>query len=158
MKPLESQINSLAELREWLKREYLPRIGEREILLLEGPLGVGKTQVVQFLLEEWGCGESSSPSFAIHHRYETALGPFSYVDHLDLYRLEDDEDLESTGFWDLFSQSQGLIVIEWADRLDVQALPFYWPCSRLKLSFGGIEEEGNTSRRLVYERVNDPKT
>jgi tRNA threonylcarbamoyladenosine biosynthesis protein TsaE len=92
---------------------------ERTILLLEGPVGAGKTELVRALSENLGIQESASPSFAIHHRYDG-------MDHVDLYRLQDEDDLESTGFWDLFGQQKGLVVIEWSDRLNQDLLPLNW--------------------------------
>lgn len=127
------KLNSLQESRAWVAKFLIPSLSDREILLFEGPLGAGKTQLVRFLLENLGTREACSPTFAIHHRYETVRGS---VDHLDLYRLEDEDDLESTGFWDLFSIQKGLILIEWADRLDSSWLPPDWACRRIRIDFG----------------------
>lgn len=127
------ELSSLQESRAWVAKFLIPSLSDREILLFEGPLGAGKTQLVRFLLEELGTQEACSPTFAIHHRYETVRGP---IDHLDLYRLEDEDDLESTGFWDLFSVQKGLILIEWADRLDSSCLPLDWVCRRIRIDFG----------------------
>ena len=110
------------------------------VLLLEGPLGVGKTTLVRFLLQEI-CAQKknsynmvSSPAFVIQNSYSTAQG---LIQHVDLYRLKDDEDLESTGFWDLFSEPKKnyLIIVEWANRLSMAAFPSYWNCIKVKLFF-----------------------
>ncbi|MCM2280935.1 MAG: tRNA (adenosine(37)-N6)-threonylcarbamoyltransferase complex ATPase subunit type 1 TsaE [Bdellovibrionaceae bacterium] len=132
------KIKTLEELRAFA-RDLIPRLTTRQVLLLDGPMGTGKTQLVRFLLEELGSDETASPSFAIHNEYETTRGR---VDHIDLYRLESEDELESTGFWDLFSAPDGLIIIEWADRLPANHLPPRW--SRLALRFsmrGGGERE-----------------
>lgn len=104
-------------------RELRALFKERTLLLLEGPVGAGKTELVKTLTRQLGIQETASPSFAIHHHYES--GSFE-MDHVDLYRLESEEDLESTGFWDLFGVPQGLVVIEWADRLNQDLLPLNW--------------------------------
>jgi len=96
---------------------------ERTILLLEGPVGAGKTELVKTLMQGWGIQETASPSFAIHHHYEQGEHE---IDHVDLYRLQNEEDLDSTGFWDLFSARRGLVVIEWAERLNPDLLPLNW--------------------------------
>lgn len=114
---------------------------ERVILLLEGPVGAGKTETVKALTKSFGITEVASPSFAIHHHYET---PEISIDHLDLYRLESEEDLESTGFWDLFGQESGLIIIEWSDRLTKDFLPLNWKKVLLKLELG----EGQNARKI----------
>jgi len=96
---------------------------ERSLLLLEGPVGAGKTELVKALTQCLGIQETASPSFAIHHHY--ANRDVS-MDHVDLYRLESEDDLESTGFWDLFGAKKGLVVIEWSDRLNQDLLPLNW--------------------------------
>lgn len=106
--------------------QLLEQLSAKALLLLSGPMGVGKTTFVRSIAKELGLDSIASPSFAIHHRYQSAQ---ESLDHIDLYRLEDEEDLESSGFWDLFEQQQGWIVIEWADRLDPEFLPEDWsPC------------------------------
>lgn len=119
----------------------VPSLGQKRILLLDGPMGAGKTQFTRFLLEALGGDETVSPSFAIHNQYSTSRGP---VDHIDLYRLENEDDLESTGFWDLFSASQGLIIIEWAERLPAGSLPRTWQKTHLK-----FEITGTNSRKIT---------
>ena len=40
------------------------------------------------------------------------------IHHMDLYRLESEEDLHSSGFFDVVSSHQNLIFIEWASRIE----------------------------------------
>ncbi len=103
--------------------ELLKLFKERSLLLLEGPVGAGKTELVKALADCLGIQETASPSFAIHHHYKNRDVS---MDHVDLYRLESEDDLESTGFWDLFGSKKGLIVIEWSDRLNQDLLPLNW--------------------------------
>lgn len=116
----------------------------KTVWLLEGDVGSGKTETVKALARLLRVKEVASPSFAVHHRYLTS-DDFP-IEHLDLYRLESEDDLESTGFWDLFSAPEGLIVIEWADRLNVQYLPRDWTLFRLQ-----YEIVGETEREIRVE-------
>jgi tRNA threonylcarbamoyladenosine biosynthesis protein TsaE len=59
------------------------------------------------------------------------------VDHVDLYRVKNDEDLETSGFWDLFSQPMGLVFVEWSDRLPSEVWPRNW--LHLKIQLKKIE-------------------
>ncbi|WP_407933194.1 tRNA (adenosine(37)-N6)-threonylcarbamoyltransferase complex ATPase subunit type 1 TsaE [Bdellovibrio reynosensis] len=141
----ERTVSNLSELKEfWV--ELLPHINDRCILLMSGDVGAGKTTSVQFIAEILGMRDVQSPSFAIHLRYENAQG--RTLDHLDLYRLKDDDDLESSGFWDLFAQKNSLIIIEWANRLDFDYLPLNW--QRLEVKY---EKLGETERKITTRLV-----
>ena len=111
--------------------------GPRCLLLLDGEMGAGKTQFTRFMLEALGSDETASPSFAIHNSYAVRGG--GSVEHFDLFRLESEEDLESTGFWDFFRAKAGLVVIEWAERLDkfglTSQLPRTWPTRKIHFEF-----------------------
>lgn len=145
----ERRLNSLDDLRVFAK-EVSQHLPSRAIVLLNGPMGVGKTQFTKFLLEELGSDEAVSPSYALHNSYSTSRGD---VEHLDLYRLESADDLESTGFWDLFESNQRLVIIEWPDRLTefgvIQDLPRNWPKISITLTF-----DGNTQARSARAELN----
>lgn len=83
----------------------------KEIILLEGELGAGKTLFVKGLAEGAGVDdpdEINSPSFTILNIY---YGKFP-IYHFDFYRVEDDPEIELLDF-----MGEGVVVIEWADRL-----------------------------------------
>lgn len=101
------------------------------LLLLSGDLGAGKTTFTSQLGRYFHLKEISSPTFALHHCYESKE---IEMHHWDLYRLEDQDDLESSGFWDQFayealsnSEKKRLVVVEWPERLDFEDLPLHWP-------------------------------
>lgn len=131
--------HDLGETATWLKNQ-VANISDKQVLLLEGPMGVGKTQFVRLLVEAMGGTETFSPSFPIHNQYKANN---LWIDHLDLFRIKNLEDLESTGFWDLFGKERGLVVIEWADRVNglAQMIPRQWELWRLTFSFGACESE-----------------
>ena len=112
-----------AELERWI-REWSQKLLAKSIVALYGEVGVGKTHFVSVLARTLGSQEvSQSPSFAIHHAYP---GGRLTLDHVDLYRVENMDDLESTGFWDLFKQTDHVIVIEWAERIPTKYFPHDW--------------------------------
>lgn len=111
---------------EKVLRNLAAGFAARQIVLLIGPMGSGKTTAVSQLVKILGGDSAQSPTFAIHQVYKLSKAE---VDHIDLYRLKNEADLESTGFWDLFSRRAGLILIEWGDRLDREALPRDWHIS-----------------------------
>ncbi len=84
-----------------------------DALLLHGPLGAGKTCLVQGLCEALEVdGEVVSPTFTLVNRYHGRVT----VDHLDFYRVEPDHDLGDIGVHDLLDEldaDQTLLVAEW---------------------------------------------
>lgn len=125
--------SSPRQTRAWVK-SFAKELKRPCVVLLSGPLGAGKTQLVKWFLQEMNVQNAVSPTFAIHQRYESRSGP---VDHVDLYRLQSDKDLESSGFWDLLSEAQGLLFVEWAERLPETVWPLAWKKIFIKLDFEG---------------------
>jgi len=93
-----------------------------EIILLDGPLGAGKTIFVKGLSDALGLDSNdvTSPSFTLVNRYEARLTLY----HLDLYRLTDGATAAyAVDLDELLSDERAVIVIEWAERLRGYPLP-----------------------------------
>ena len=83
------------------------------MVALIGPLGAGKTTLVQGIAEGLGIKDYvTSPTFIIINEYQGRL-PFF---HIDLYRIEDLDEIEVLGIEEYFNKG-GVCVIEWAERL-----------------------------------------
>jgi len=81
-------------------------------IALRGELGAGKTALARDILRALGVTEHvPSPTFTLIQTYETGRGP---VFHFDLYRIEDESELEQLGFDEALSQ--GIVLVEWPDR------------------------------------------
>ncbi len=92
------------------------RIGRRahagQAVALIGDLGVGKSILARGMARGLGLrGRVPSPTFVLVHSYFEGRLPFH---HVDLYRLEDEEELEQLGLDELLGDA--LCAIEWADR------------------------------------------
>jgi tRNA threonylcarbamoyladenosine biosynthesis protein TsaE len=91
-----------------------------DIVALTGDLGAGKTTLARGILRGLGHdGEVPSPSFAIVQPYEppTVRLPLA---HVDLYRLDDDGEVDELGLDDWLSD--GALVVEWPARLGTAML------------------------------------
>jgi tRNA threonylcarbamoyladenosine biosynthesis protein TsaE len=84
-------------------------------ILLSGDLGAGKTVFVKGLAQGLGINsrDVSSPTFVLANQY-TSPEP-RFLHHVDFYRLESFEELESMGFFDL-GGNKTVLVVEWGDR------------------------------------------
>lgn len=94
-----------------------------EILLLDGPLGAGKTVFTKGLASALGLDpdEVTSPSFTLVNHYTEARLPFY---HLDLYRLHAGASAaHAVDLDELLTDEQAVIVIEWAERMGNYPLP-----------------------------------
>lgn len=109
------------------------------VVLLEGPLGAGKTTFARGVLEALGhVGAVRSPTFNLLHEYPTDPP----VLHADLYRLSAATGLGLEDYFDTH-----LCLIEWPDRLAEPP-----PAWRITIEFGDAE----TSRIVTCQPPNPP--
>lgn len=91
----------------------LLRAGDK--IALRGTLGAGKTTLARGILEGLGFGEEvPSPTFAIVQPYEPPETRIP-VAHVDLYRIEDAEEIPELGLEDALID--GAMIAEWPDRM-----------------------------------------
>ena len=117
-------VTDIKKLKE-LSEDLVQKFSSSQIVLLQGPLGAGKTQMISFMAESLGVNREtiSSPAFSLINVYKSSKGDEIY--HLDLFRLKNLDELESTGFWDVFS-NPCTVFIEWAEMLKTKELPLKW--------------------------------
>jgi len=96
------------------------RVRPGDVITLQGDLGMGKTSVARGLLAALGlAGEAPSPSFAIVQPYDLPEVRLPVL-HVDLYRIDDPEELEELGLAEALSDT--LVLVEWPERA-----PGHWP-------------------------------
>lgn len=84
------------------------------VLAIHGEMGVGKTTLVVRLCEMLGVeDEVSSPTFGLINVYKAGARE---INHVDLYRVQDAEEAESAGVYELFN-SGNLTLVEWPERI-----------------------------------------
>ncbi|HAN81354.1 MAG: tRNA (adenosine(37)-N6)-threonylcarbamoyltransferase complex ATPase subunit type 1 TsaE [Gammaproteobacteria bacterium] len=87
---------------------------------LRGDLGVGKSHLVRAFLKKLGVTDAiPSPTYTLCETY--IINRKLIISHMDLYRLQDPEELEFLGFRDMLDR-QG-VLIEWPERA-ASFLPF----------------------------------
>jgi len=112
-----------------------------DIVCLIGDLGSGKTVLTKGIAQGLGIkkNEVVSPTFVLIHQYKNARLPFY---HFDLYRLKSPKDILDLGYQEYF-YSQGITVIEWADRLK-----YLKPSEFLKIN---LQVKNENSRLFKFE-------
>ena len=130
-----------SSLANWLR--------EGDVLLLHGDLGAGKTTLAKGIARALGIeAVVSSPSFSLVNEYDTGLeAPVRRLYHLDLYRLQGEDDLASIGFDDFVGPPNGATIVEWPERA-AALLPDRYVLVE-------IESTGAETRRLRFIPVPD---
>ncbi len=97
-----------------------------------GELGTGKTTLIQAICRGLGARElATSPTYALVHHYETAVGRPVY--HADCYRLRSPEEARDLGFDDMVREG-AIVLIEWPERAGAWAPPLD---RHFRLSYAG---------------------
>ncbi|MCD4776100.1 MAG: tRNA (adenosine(37)-N6)-threonylcarbamoyltransferase complex ATPase subunit type 1 TsaE [Candidatus Aegiribacteria sp.] len=105
---------------EELAREIACNITSGSKLFLSGGLGAGKSVFARAVLRELGIkGSIPSPSFIVDAVYSSRG---LEIHHIDLYRLEGSPD--EMAFYGIYEvlESEAVVIVEWAERLDAAAL------------------------------------
>ncbi len=104
-----------------LARQFGKLLRPGDLVLLQGPLGAGKTQFTRGVCAGMGLEnlwEVDSPTYTVVNHYKAAWG----IDHIDLYRFSGEEELEEIGLQDIM-ESNSVKLIEWPERLSGFHLP-----------------------------------
>ena len=121
-----------------IAKKLASKLKNKDIIVLSGDLGAGKTKFTEGVLSFWGLqNEISSPTFNIvneHHKDNINIY------HLDLYRLENEEEFYAIGGTEYFST--GICIIEWGELIED-----ILPQNYLKVSF--LKDENNDSIRYL---------
>lgn len=110
----------------------LVRVGD--LLLLAGELGAGKTAFVQGFGQALGVEQRiTSPTFTLANRYQGRI----LVHHLDVYRLEQLDEIVDLGIDELLDD-RAVTVVEWGDAI-APALPA--DHLEIRLGFGAGDDD-----------------
>jgi tRNA threonylcarbamoyladenosine biosynthesis protein TsaE len=132
---------------ERLGTRLAKRLRPRDVVALQGGLGVGKTTLARAILRA-ASGDPAlivpSPTFTLAEVYDTPLGVFW---HFDLYRLEDPEQVFELGWEE--ARADGVALVEWAERLGALL-----PQARLSVTLS-IEGDGRRAELQGEARFGD---
>lgn len=110
-----------------------------KFIALYGDLGVGKTAFVRGLASVIAPNSIvRSPTFALVNEYRAQK---SSLFHFDMYRIEDEDELYSIGFYDYLDR--GICVVEWSENI-----PYALPERYLKIEISKTSTETPDERKI----------
>ena len=119
-----------------LARRFAADIEPGDVIAMYGDLGAGKTVFVSGAAKVLGFdGFVTSPTFAIVNEYQGGKYPIA---HFDMYRITDENDLFSTGFYDYLDMGF-VMFIEWSENIE-----YAIEDSFIKITFSGSGDERRT--------------
>ena len=133
--------HSTSETEE-IASNFAKPLEKSDFVALFGDLGVGKTAFVRGMAATVCNGASvKSPTYTIVNEYRNPNGELF---HFDVYRIEDDDDLYSMGFYDYLKR--GICVCEWSENI-----PWAIPSNAYRITIERVEES-TEHRRITIER------
>jgi tRNA threonylcarbamoyladenosine biosynthesis protein TsaE len=143
-------VEGTLELGERIAEMLTARLSQQEqcglVVILRGEVGAGKTTLVKGIAAALGAAaedEVTSPTFTIVHEY---VGTSVRLFHLDLYRLETEEQIAVLGLDEMAGYESSLVLVEWGERFE----------SVVKMAGGEIYmEHGEGDERGLVVRLRD---
>ena len=117
-----------------------------QVIALVGPLGAGKTTLVQGVAKHLGINDYVvSPTFTIANEYLQGITPLY---HIDLYRLSSQQEAVEAGLMDYLPSSSGVTIVEWANQISSIMPP--------KFTLINLDVCGEFSRSIAIEENASP--
>jgi len=108
-----------------------------------GDLGAGKTAFVRGAARVIAPGAYvQSPTYTVVNEYHGARG---LLFHFDMYRIDDEDSLDSIGFWD-YPERGGYCFVEWSEKI-----PFALPQQYYRLEIRKHPED-DSARTIIIEK------
>lgn len=142
-------------------------------MLLEGPMGAGKTTFSRRLLLALGVVQppEGSPTFAIAHEYavhdqarreprrdsDDSVRNLKAVVHVDLYRIRSEEEIDERGIPDYFWDPEKIVLCEWLSMWEgfEESVLRSGNCWKVELEFS---TESESLRRIVIKPLSSEKS
>lgn len=116
---------------EQIAKEFSLSLKDDSFVALYGDLGAGKTAFVRGIVNALlpDTEFEGSPTYSLVNEY---VGEDKKISHFDMYRISDEDDLYSIGFYDY---TEGIIITEWSENI-----PFALPDCRTEVHINKINE------------------
>ncbi len=112
---MEFDINKEGELL-YVAKQIQDHFPHHRYFMLEGDLGAGKTALVKAFAATLGCEDDvNSPTFSIINEY--TLPTQEKMVHMDLYRIEEEDELIELGIEEYLDRTDIYCFVEWPEKL-----------------------------------------
>ena len=137
-------INNILELDKIV--DFIkPLLLKKTCILLNGEMAAGKTSFVKSFCQSYNLENVTSPTFSLHHVYQNAL---ITIDHFDLYRLNNSDEVETSGLWEALGKNDCLVLIEWPTKISTSSISL--DCKLIELNFRKIDENTREVTLFTY--------
>lgn len=131
-------------------KKFAKELSVGDIVYLYGELGAGKTEFIKGICEYFEVKDIvSSPTFTIMNKY---IGEFHNKEmaiyHVDLYRIEQNKELNEIGFEECLYEDNSIKLIEWAEKAESHLNK---PTYIVKI----IPDEDSENVRMIY--ISEPE-
>ena len=145
------EVKSVEETWELAKR-FAAELKSGDIVCLEGDLGAGKTTFTQGVAAALGVsGRVTSPTFCLVQEHlanpaqpANPAHPSAFLVHMDLYRLNSEEDVLAIG-WEDYLARGAILFVEWPERAGSLI-----PAEAKRIIFTHLES-GEEDRRIEFK-------
>jgi len=128
-------------------REFASGLKGGEVVCLYGDLGAGKTVFVSGVIDFFLPGKRVlSPTFIIVRHYSTNKEKIKELIHVDLYRLDHENEIERVGLGQYMHRSDSVVLIEWAEKLKT-----HLPSARTDIKISHTNQHTRTFEIVNYE-------
>lgn len=142
---MKTKISNSPEETKDFAEKFAKNIKPPKLIALYGGLGSGKTTFAQGLAIGLGIKKRVlSPTFVFIREYPLNNGQLFY--HVDLYRLESDQDLATIGLSDILKTKNALIAIEWPEKIEALL-----PASTTRIKFEVLGESKRKISNLMLD-------
>ena len=111
------------------------------VIAMRGEMGVGKTAFVRGFARALGISGVKSPTYTVVNEYRGKRRVF----HYDMYRIESEDDLVSTGYDDYLA-ADGYLIAEWSENVTE-----YLPEDAIFVTVSRTDTE--SGRRIEFENT-----
>ncbi len=142
---MEEKITTNGDETRQLGEQSAEYVRTGGVLCLYGDLGGGKTTFTQGVAKALGIKKLvPSPTFLIVRTYDLQDNKFY---HVDLYRLQSEQEIEDIGLPEILSDPTNIVVIEWSEKLGNLL-----PNDRIDVHF---EYVGEDKRKITIKNISE---